>query len=67
MFTLFYGASRGFMKVLKAFIKPFETPQRKAKIKFKFIFILIQLSEMRRAGRVKSTFPMKVFVEPPFQ
>ena len=64
MFTLFYCASTGFMKV---FIKPFEAPQRSAKIKFEFIFVLIQLSEMRGVGRVKSTFPLEVFVDPPFQ
>ena len=28
IFTLFCGASKGFMKALKAFIKPFEAPQR---------------------------------------
>ena len=27
------GASKGFMKALKAFIKPFEAPQRSTKIK----------------------------------
>ena len=34
------------------FIKPFEAPQRSVKIKFKSIFILIQLSEMHGAGTV---------------
>ena len=29
---------KGFIKVFKAFIKPFETPQRSVKIKFKSIF-----------------------------
>ena len=33
IFTLLCGASKGFMKALKAFIKPFETPQRSMKIK----------------------------------
>ena len=33
IFTLICGASKGFMKVLKAFIKPFEAPQRSVKIK----------------------------------
>ena len=33
IFTLLCGASKGFIKVLKAFIKPFEAPQRSAKIK----------------------------------
>ena len=32
--TLLCGASKGFMKALKAFIKPFEVPQRSVKIKF---------------------------------
>ena len=35
MFTLFGGAQKGFMKVLKAFIKPFEAPQRSVKMKKK--------------------------------
>ena len=33
IFTLLCGASKGFMKVLKVFIKPFEAPQRSLKIK----------------------------------
>ena len=33
IFTLLCGASKGFMKTLKAFIKPFEAPQRSVKIK----------------------------------
>ena len=33
MFTLLCGASKGFMKVFKAFIKHFEAPQRGVKIK----------------------------------
>ena len=40
------------MKVLKAFIKAFEAPQISVK-KIKLIFILIQLSEIHRKGRVK--------------
>ena len=44
------------MKAFKTFIKPFEAPQRSEKIKIKFIFILIQLSEMHRAGRVNTEF-----------
>ena len=40
------------MKAFKAFIKPSEAPQRSVKIKFKLIFILIQLSEMSGAGRI---------------
>ena len=33
IFTLLCGASKGFMKALKAFIKPFEAPKRSVKIK----------------------------------
>ena len=33
IFTFLCGASKGFMKALKAFIKPFEVSQRSAKIK----------------------------------
>ena len=33
IFTRLCGASKGFMKVLEAFIKPFEAPQRSVKIK----------------------------------
>ena len=31
--TLLCRASKGFMKVFKAFVKPFEAPQRSVKIK----------------------------------
>ena len=41
------------MKVLKAFIQPFEAPQRSAKIKFNLIFISIQFSEMQRTEGFK--------------
>ena len=34
------GSSKGFMKALKAFIKPFEVPQRSLKIKI-YVFILM--------------------------
>ena len=44
-----------FMKALKAFLKPFEVPQRSVKIKIYLIFISIQLSEMNGMGRVKQT------------
>ena len=40
------------MKVLKAFVKPFEAPQRS--VKKKLIFIFIQLSEMHGTGKVNS-------------
>ena len=33
IFTLLWGASKGFMKAFKAFIKPFEATQRSVKIK----------------------------------
>ena len=42
------------MKVFKAFIKPFEAPQRSVKKKFKLIFILLQLSKIHGAGSAKS-------------
>ena len=38
MFTLLSGASKGFMKALKAFTKPFEVPQRSVKIKIYVYF-----------------------------
>ena len=44
-------ASKGFMKAFKAFIKPFETPQRSVKEKFNLIFISMQLSENARDGK----------------
>ena len=33
IFTFLYGVSKGFMKALKAFIKPFEAPKRSVKVK----------------------------------
>ena len=33
-FTLLCGASEGFMRAFKAFIKPFEAPQKRVKMKF---------------------------------
>ena len=38
------------MKAIKAFTKPFEAPQRS--VKKKKFFILIQLSEVHRTGKV---------------
>ena len=32
IFTLLCGAAKGFMKAFRAFIKPFEAPQRSVKI-----------------------------------
>ena len=48
-FYFFCGASKGFMKALKAFAKLLEIPQRSVK---SYIFILIHLPEMLRAGRL---------------
>ena len=39
---------------LKAFIKPFEAPQRSVKIKIQVNFYLLQLSKMHGTGRVKN-------------
>ena len=36
LFSLLCGASKGFMKASKAFIKPFETSQRSVKVKIGF-------------------------------
>ena len=33
IFTVLGGASKGFMKALKALLKPFQAPQRSVKIK----------------------------------
>ena len=46
-------------QAFKVFIKFFEAPQRSLKIKFKLIFILIQLSEMHGAGRVNQHVTIK--------
>ena len=59
-FPTFLCAS-GFVKASKAFIKPFDAPQRCAKIRIKLIFTFIQISEMQRAGRLKDlTAPNEV-------
>ena len=50
IFTFLCGASKGFMKAFKAFIKPFETPQTSAKIK---ILVNFFSSSEIGAGRVK--------------
>ena len=50
IFTQLCGDSKGFKKVLKAIIKPFEAPKRSVKRKFKLIFHLVQLSEKQREG-----------------
>ena len=33
IFTLLFGASKGFMKALKAFARPFKAPERSVKVK----------------------------------
>ena len=38
IFTFFCGASKVFMKVLGTFVKPFEEPERSAKIKIEVNF-----------------------------
>ena len=51
IFTLLCGASKGFMKGLKAFMKPFETPQRSVKIKIWLTFCLSQYNFQKCTGR----------------
>ena len=51
-YFFFVVAQKGFMKAFKAFIKPFEAPQRIVKRKIDLIFILIQLSAMHGVGKV---------------
>ena len=46
-FKFLCAPPKGFMKALKAFIKPIEAPQRSEKIKIK-IFILMKLFEMHQ-------------------
>ena len=41
IFPLFFGALKGFMKTFKAFIEPFEAPQRSVKIKIQVKFFLL--------------------------
>ena len=38
IFTFLYGVSKGFMKALKALIKPFEAPKRSVKVKISLNF-----------------------------
>ena len=53
-FIFLCGASKGFMKGFKAFIRPFEGTTKKCENKnFSSFFILPQLSKMHGAGRVK--------------
>ena len=46
VFALLCGASKGFMKVLKAFIKPFEQPHRSVKIKIYYGLIFKDLRSL---------------------
>ena len=56
-----YGGQIPHLLIPHLLIKPFEAPQRSVKIIFfvKLIFILIQLSQMNRAGRVKTRYFVK--------
>ena len=40
--TLLCGASKGFIQAFKAFIKPYETPQRSVKIKININFLNVR-------------------------
>ena len=53
MFPLLCGASKGFMKTLKAFIKPFEAQQRSVKIKIQVYFQYNFLKCKGREGLTK--------------
>ena len=63
IFMLLCVALKGFMKTLKPFITPFETPQKIWKEKFEIFFILIQLSNMHGTRRVKQIW-VNVFLFP---
>ena len=54
MFTLLCGISEGFMKAFKAFIKPFESPQRSTKIKNLSLYFNETFFEMDGTGTVKN-------------
>ena len=62
IFILLCGPSKGFVKFLKAFEKPFEAPQKsvKMKIQVSFYIVLKQLSEMYWAVKVKMLSPLLV-------
>ena len=55
------------MKALKAFIKPFEEPQRNVKIKIKVYFLLIPLSEMHGAEGVKTMVKDQWYIQQLFR
>ena len=65
IFTLLCGASKGFMKALKAYIKSFEALQRSVKIQTYVIFCFHTISEIYGTGRVnwKLKSLMKEFQE----
>ena len=63
IFLLPCGASKGFMKALKAFIKPFEAPQRSVKIKIVLIFMSIQLSELHVTLRINNVLTIVTFCQ----
>ena len=50
------------MNAFKAFVKPFQAPQKSVKIKLKLNFILLQFSEMHGAGRVNVRLRTQVSV-----
>ena len=53
-FTLLCGTSKGFLKAFKVFIKPFEVPQRRVKIKVLTWFLFqYNLKEMHGMLRIK--------------
>ena len=41
IFTLLFGASKAFMKIFKAFIKPFQAPQRSVNKKLSYFFLFV--------------------------
>ena len=51
--NFYFHTSLWWLKRFYEGLKPFEAPQRSVKVKFKLIFILLQLSKMHGAGRVK--------------
>ena len=54
LFSLLCVASKGFMKALKAFMKPFESPQGSVKIKILINFYFNTTFEMHGIYKVKN-------------
>ena len=52
IFTLLCGASKGFIRALMAFIKPFEAPKRSVKIKIQLNFFFNRTFRNARDVRV---------------